>query len=168
MQRATLPPREGPRRAAGGQVGTANRQKRRNAHIIYKDQTERGDIRGRTSTYIPPLGLISIGNLGTVSLLAVNCTHLASGGSPRALPGGQRSTLHRDGRSHAVSELAPDGRSDYGDRCNESPRIPKISQKRYNASFPRPIFIWIENTNTHPWNGGFCRGVRRETTHTPY
>ena len=44
MQRATLPPREGPRRAAGGQVVTANRQKRRNAHIIYKDQTERGNV----------------------------------------------------------------------------------------------------------------------------
>ena len=53
-------------------MGSANRQKRRNAHIIYKDQTERGNIRGHTSTHIPPLGLISIGNLGTVSLLAVN------------------------------------------------------------------------------------------------
>ena len=86
-------------------MGTANRQKRRNAHIIYKDQTERGNVRGRMSTYIPPLGLISIGNLSTVSLLAVNCTHLASGGSPRALPGGQRGTLHRSGHYRAVGEI---------------------------------------------------------------
>ena len=88
-------------------MGATNRQKRRNAHIIYKDQTERGNIRGRTSTYIPPLGLISIGNLGTVSLLAVHCTHLASGGPSGTLPGGQRGTLHRGGRYHAVGEKLP-------------------------------------------------------------
>ena len=53
MQRATLPPREGPRRAAGGQMGSANCQKRRNAQVINKDRTERGvyvDVRPR----IPP------------------------------------------------------------------------------------------------------------------
>ena len=91
-------------------MGSANRQKRRNAHSIYKDQTERGNVDGRTSIYIPPLGLISIGNFGTVSLLAVNWPHLASGGPSGTLPGGQRNTLHRGGRSHAIGEIAPDGR----------------------------------------------------------
>ena len=85
-------------------MGTANRQKRRNAQVINKDQTERGNIRGLMSTYISPLGLISIGNLSTVSLLAVNCTHLASGGPSGTLPGGQRGTLHRGWRYHAIGE----------------------------------------------------------------
>ena len=57
--------------------------------------------------YIPPRGLIFIDNLSIASLLTISCPHLASGGSPRALPGGQRSTLHRDGRFHAVGEIVP-------------------------------------------------------------
>ena len=59
-------------------------------------------MRGLMSTYIPPLGWIFIDNLNIASLLTISCAHLASGGSPRALPGGQRSTLHRMWRYHAV------------------------------------------------------------------
>ena len=40
-----------------------------------------------------------------------------SEGSPRALPGGQRGTLHRDGHYRAVREIAaPVGRLTCGDR----------------------------------------------------
>ena len=38
----------------------------------------------------PPLGLIFIDNVSIASLLTISSAHQASGGSPRALPGGQR------------------------------------------------------------------------------
>ena len=45
------------------------------------------------------------------SFFSKNFCVLASGGPPGALPGGQRGTLHRDWRYHAVSEgIASDGR----------------------------------------------------------
>ena len=91
-------------------MGTANRQKRRNAQVINKDQTERGDIR-------PPLGLISIGNSGTVSLLTVDGSHLASGGPSGTLPGATWHVASR-WRSHAVRETAPVGRYRPHNRAN--------------------------------------------------
>ena len=56
------------------------------------------------------------------------------GDSPRALPGGQRSTLHRGGRYHAVGEIAPDGRGHYGDRWGTGNR--SIFEPLFQSHFP--------------------------------
>ena len=68
-------------------------------------------------------------NVSIASLLTINCTHLASGGSPRALRGATWYVASRWGYP-AISEIAPDGRL-------YTPSIPLLHENARTIAYVR-------------------------------